>query len=187
MTATENVNPENCIQILKNLLNAGAGFASFTYKSKSDGSVARYTLNLGFKYITLLENSIKELQAKMDLNEFLGESLLAAHEVMNSLQKSLTAHQNGTQSEDYTRKGLMTSLGNGVSINHDNSIQVFGLVQSKKIIQEGTPKKEVKSKPMTILKNQIKKNLPISKFREFALDKDAMQVMRVNGDTIEIQ
>ena len=40
---------------------------------------------------------------------------------------------------------------------------------------------------MTILKNQIKKNLPISKFREFALDKDAMQVMRINGDTIEIQ
>jgi hypothetical protein len=187
MNSIENVTPENSISILKNLLNAGAGFASFTYKSKGDGSIARYTLNLGFKYITLLEKSIQELQAKMDLNEFLGESLLAAHEVMASLQKSLLAHQNGTQSEDYTRKGLMTPLGNGVSINHDDSIQIFGLVQSKKIIQEGTPKKEVKSKPITILKNKIKKDLPISKFREFALDKDSMQVMRINGDTIEIQ
>jgi hypothetical protein len=80
----------------------------------------------------------------------------------------------------------MTPLGNGVSINQDDSIQIFGLVQSKKIISEGTPKKEVKSKPITILKNQIKKDLPISKFREFALDKGAMQVMRINGDTIEI-
>jgi len=186
-TPTENVNPNNSIAILKNLLNAGAGFASFTYKSKGDGSIARYTLNLGFKYISLLEKSIQELQAKIDLNEFLGESLLAANEVMNSLQKSLLAHNNGTQNEDYTRKGLMTPLGNGVSINHDDSIQIFGLVQSKKIISEGTPKKEVKSKPITILKNQIKKDLPISKFREFALDKDAMQVMRINGDTIEIQ
>lgn len=187
MNTTENVNPNNSIQILKNLLNAGAGFASFTYKSKGDGSIARYTLNLGFKYITLLEKSIQELQAKMDLNEFLGDELIAANEVLASLEKSLEAHKNGTQSEDYTRKGLMTPLGNGVSINHDDSIQVFGLVQSKKVIVEGTPKKEVKSKPMTILKNKIKKDLPISKFREFALDKDTMQVMRVNGDTIEIE
>jgi hypothetical protein len=187
MNSIENVTPENSIQILKNLLNAGAGFASFTYKSKGDGSVARYTLNLGFKYISLLEKSIQELKTKMDLNEFSGDELLAANEVMASLEKSLEAHRNGTQNEDYTRKGLMTPLGNGVSINHDNSIQIFGLVQSKKIIQEGTPKKEVKSKPITILKNKIKKDLPISKFREFALDKDAMQVMRINGDTIEIQ
>ena len=63
-------NPNNSISILKNLLNAGAGFASFTYKSKGDGSIARYTLNLGFKYITLLEKSIQELQTKIDLNEF---------------------------------------------------------------------------------------------------------------------
>jgi hypothetical protein len=179
--------PNNSVAILKNLLNAGPGFASFTYKSKSDNSIARYTLNLGFKYISLLEKSIQELQTKMDLKEFSNESLLlAANEVMNSLQKSLEAHKNGTQSDDYTRKGLMTPLGNGVSINQDDSIQIFGLVQSKKIIVEGTPKKEVKSKPITILKNQIKKDWPISKFREFALDKGAMQVMRINGDTIEI-
>jgi hypothetical protein len=185
MTTTTATIPEE-VAILKNLLNAGPGFASFTYKSKSDNSIARYTLNLGFKYISLLEKSIQELQKKMDLKEFLGDELLAANEVMASLQKSLEAHKNGTQSDDYTRKGLMTSLGNGVSINHDNSIQIFGLVQSKKIISEGTPKKETKSKPMTILKNRIKKDLPISKFREFALDKGAMQVMRINGDTIEI-
>ena len=183
---TMTTTPNNSVEIIKNLLNAGPGFASFTYKSKSDNSIARYTLNLGFKYISLLEKSIQELQTKMDLKEFSNESLLAANEVMNSLQKSLEAHKNGTQSDDYTRKGLMTPLGNGVSINQDDSIQIFGLVQSKKIISEGTPKKEVKSKPITILKNQIKKDLPISKFREFALDKGAMQVMRINGDTIEI-
>jgi len=179
--------PENTVEMLKNLLKAGPGFASFTYRSKGDGSTARYTLNLGFKYITLLERSIQELRAKMDLNEFSGDELLAAKEVMASLEKSLEAHKNGTQSEDYTRKGLMTPIGNGVSINHDNSIQVFGLVQSKKILIEGAPKKEVKSKPMTILKNRIKKDLPISKFREFALDKETIMAIRVNGDTIEIE
>jgi len=181
------VTPENTVEMLKNLLKAGPGFASFTYKSKGDGSTARYTLNLGFKYITLLERSIQELKTKMELNEFKSDELLAANEVLNSLEKSLEAQKNGTQSDDYTRKGLMTPIGNGVSINHDNSIQIFGLVQSKKVLIEGAPKKPVNSKPMTILKNQIKKDLPISKFREFALDKDAMQVMRINGDTIEIQ
>ena len=182
-----NTAPSNAVEMLKTLLKAGPGFCSLTYKSKGDGSVARYTVNLGFSYLNLLEKSIQELQAKMDSDEFQGDELIAAKEVMASLQKSLEAQKNGTQSEDYTRKGLMTPIGNGVSLNHDNSIQIFGLIQNKKILVEGTPKKETKSKPMTILKNKIKKELSISKFREFALDKENISIIRANGDSIEIE
>lgn len=179
--------PTNAIELIKTLVKAGPGFASLTYKSKGDGSVARYTVNLGFSYQNLLEKSIQELNAKIDNGDYKGDELLAANEVMASLQKSLQAQKNGTQSEDYTRKGLMTPIGNGVSLNHDNSIQIFGLIQNKKILIEGAPKKAVKSKPMTILKNKIKKELPVSKFREFALDKENISLVRANGDTIEIE
>jgi hypothetical protein len=183
---TMNVTPLNSVEVLKTLLKASPGFASFTYRSKSDGSTARYTLNLGFKYLNLLKKSEMELRAKIELNEFSGDELLAANEVLASLQKSIEAQEKGEQNEDYTRKGLMVPLSNGVNLNHDNSIQVFGLVESKTVLIPGEPKKPVKSKPMTILKNKIKKELPISKFREFAFDKDQIQSFKVNGKTIEI-
>lgn len=176
------------IESLKNAIaQSKAGFASFTYRSKGDGSVSRFTVNLGFKYLNLLKKSESELCTKIDLGEFQGESLAAAHEVLASLQKSIDAHESGQQNEDYTRKGNMIPLGNGLSMNQDGTVQVFGLVQSKTIIQAGEPRKEVKSKPITILKNQIKKELPISKFREFALDAGSILSAKVNGETLELE
>lgn len=180
--------PMNSIESLKkSILESKAGFASFTYKSKGDGSIARFTVNLGFKYLNLLKKSADELRAKIELNEFQGDELIAAQEVMASLQKSIDAHESGQQNEDYTRKGNMIPLGNGVNLNHDGSLQVFGLVQSKTVIQEGEPRKEVKSKPLTVLKNKIKRDLPISKFREFALDAGSILSAKVNGEILEIE
>lgn len=180
---------KNTLNIIHSVKNSGVGFASLLYRSKSDESLARYTVNLGFKYINLLEKSISELQAKIDNYEFATElEKQAAGEVMASLQKSLISHQNGQQNEDYTKKGQYTSLGNGLSI-HENpdgktSLQLFGLVQSKKVIEQGLPKKQVNSKPITVAKNAIKKNLSISKFREFALDIGNIQMVKVDGQTL---
>lgn len=180
---------KNTLNIINSVKNSGVGFASLLYRSKSDESLARYTVNLGFKYINLLEKSISELQAKIDNYEFATElEKQAAGEVMASLQKSLISHQNGQQNEDYTKKGQYTSLGNGLSI-HENpdgktSLQLFGLVQSKKVIEQGLPKKQVNSKPITVAKNAIKKNLSISKFREFALDIGNIQMVKVDGQTL---
>lgn len=157
-------------------------FASFTYRSKSDGSLARYTVILGFKYTNLVEKSKTELELAMkDIEQDL---IPAANAVMESINKTLTAHANGTQSDDYTKKGMYEPLGNGVNLNkNDNTIQVFGLVQSKVVIEEGT-KKETKSAPFTIAKNKIRKMLSMSKFREFAFDLGNIEQVKVDGDTI---
>lgn len=177
------------LDLIKSIQNSGVGFASLLYQSKTDGSLARYTVNLGFKYINLLKKSKKELQDRIDKGEFTDDlEVLAANEVMKSLDKSLEAHQKGQQNEDYTKKGQYTSIGNGLSI-HENpdgqtSLQLFGLLHSKVVIEKGLPKKEVKSKPLTIMKNAIKQDLSISKFREFALDVGNINVIKVNGDTL---
>lgn len=162
----------------------GAQFASLTYRAKGDSSLARYTIILGAKYIPLLERSILELELLETTTELEAEAKV---DVMLSLQKSLDAHRQGEQSEDYTKKGMYESLGNGVNVNtNDGTIQLFGLVQSKVVLEPGTPKKHVKSAPLTLAKNQIRSQLPISKFREFAIDAGCLETAKVQGDTFVV-
>jgi hypothetical protein len=163
-------------------------FASFTYLSKTDNSIARYTVILGSKYINLLEKSITALEILINgVTDRTTLEFQAMTEVMASLQKSLTAHKAGTQSEDYTKKGQYTPIHNGLNVNTtDNSLQLFGLLQSKVVLKAGDPRKPVKSKPLTVAKNKVRKELPISKFREFALDCSNVESARINGEVLEI-
>lgn len=175
--------------IINNITTAGTTFASFVYTNKVSKvgelpETARYTLILGAKYINLLEKS--KLELELLIPTFEGNMLVAANEVLASINKSIVAHNNGTQSDDYTKKGQYTAIGNGVNINDkDDSIQVFGLLHSKVVLKEGF-RKPVKSSEMTILKNKVRKMLPISNFREFAFDVGNIQTVKVNGDTLEV-
>lgn len=174
----------NINEIASTIANAGTKFASFTYRSKSDDSLARYTVILGFSYNTLLEKSKTELEIVM--NEIGEELKPAAQAVMDSINKSIAAHANGSQSDDYTKKGQYVSVGNGVNINTvDNTIQVFGLVRSKVVLESGV-RKQVKSAPFTIAKNKVRQMLSMSKFREFAFDVGNIHTVKVNGDTLEV-
>ncbi len=176
----------------------GARFASFTYKTKKTGEVSRYTVNLGGIYHNLVEKSRAELQIIMenlagqeylttDLSQLsaINDQYLAAVEVRNSLDKTLAAHARGEQNPDYTKKGMYAPVVNGLNINtNDNSLQMFGTVINKVVLEKGVHKK-VKSAPMTILKGKIKKRLSMSKFREFALDMGNIREAKLNGETIE--
>ncbi len=161
-------------------------FASLLYRSKTDKSLARYTLILGFKYVNLLEKSKTELEIAMQtIDPALKD---AANEVMKSIEKSLAAHAKGEQNADYTKKDLYVPLGNGLNLNsNDGTLQLFGLVQSKVVIEEGEPKKAVNSGAMTIAKAKVNKLLSKSKFREFAIDLGNLQVAKVDGDTLVLE
>jgi len=173
--------------LIRNLVKAGTSFASIVYRSKGDSSLARYTIILGHSYSNLLKKSKNELQAKLDLNEFQGTDFLAAQEVLASLNKSLAAHAKGEQNSDYTKKDQYVSLGNGVNLNEDGTIQLFGLIQSKVELQAGTPRKKVNSSAKTIAKNKIRKDLPVGRFREFALDSGNIQTLKCSGNTLIIE
>ena len=167
----------------------GTKFASFTYLSKSAGELARHTLILGASYHNLVEKSVTELEILMQENAESWTPLQkqAADEVMKSLQKTLTAHANGTQNEDYTKKGQYVSIGNGLNLNtNDNTLQLFGLSHAKVVLVPGTYPK-VNSRPLTIAKDAIRDQLSISKFREYALDLTQVAQCRINGNTLEME
>jgi hypothetical protein len=179
MTDQKIINFSNSISKMTN----GCRFVSLTYRSKESGELARHTLSVGVSYHNLVEKSITELKALIPT--YSGDMLTAANEIMASLRKTLAAHVIGQQNEDYTKKGLYASVGNGVNINlNDNTIQLFGLSVNKVVIEPGTYK-VVKSRPMTILKKEVSKNLSVSKFREFALDVNVILSGKSNGEIFE--
>lgn len=161
----------------------GARFASFTYKSKSTGELAKHTVILGFDYNRCVVDSVNRLSVKLD--KMKGLRRVAADELMDSWNNTLIAHAQGKQNDAYTKKGQYTPLFSGLNINStDNSLQLFGLAHTKTVIEPGVYKK-IKSAQKTIFKNKIKKALPIGKFREFALDVGNIKSARLNGETIE--
>lgn len=186
-----------------------AQFASFRYTTKETknkagtvtkgGKTSRYTVILGARYDKLLEKSLlaAQLLTEVELmqaaaehaNDYLDEltvpvMLEARDAVVASLQKSIAAHANGEQSEDYTKAGQYEPIGNGLNINSkDNSLQLFCLVQSEVVINPGVYK-HVNSAIETIAKKAITKCLPMEKFREFALDLGNIHSARLDGQTL---
>jgi hypothetical protein len=166
----------------------GNRFVSLTYLSKSSGELARHVINVGFSYHTAVEKSVTELEIQFGEGRFKTPlEIQAATEVMASLKKTLEAHARGEQNEDYTKAGQYIPIGNGVNVNStDNTIQLFGLSQSKTVLSEGVYPK-VNSRPLTIEKRKIQKSLPIGNFREFALDLSQIGSVKVNGQTLELE
>lgn len=164
-------------------------FASLTYLAKSSGELARFTVNLGFSYHNLVEKSVTELEILIAEQTATWNELqrTAANNIMASLKKTLAAHARGEQNADYTKKNQYIPIGAGLSLNTtDNTIQLFGLVNSKVVLSEGNHK-VVNSAPLTIEQNKIRKQLSISKFREFALDLSQIGQVKVNGEVFEME
>ena len=163
-----------------------ARFASFTYCSTSTGEVARYTLQLGFSYRNVLQKSIMELEVDKQIMSDLPRQ--AADEILASLNASLS----GTQTK-YTKKDIYENYQvdgkniQGIKVNkNDGSLKIFGLITSKvQITPPVTPYKKYNSAPLTIQKNLITKDLPIGRFREFALDNLVMA--KLNGETLVLE
>lgn len=172
----------------------GVRFASLTYLSKSAGELARYTISLGFSYHNLVEKSKTELEILIAENKALPAGHAdkwnalqqqAAANVMASLNKTLEAHERGEQNADYTKAGQYVAIGNGLSLNTgDSTLQLFGLVNTKTVLVPGEYKK-VNSKPLTIAQNEIRGQLSVSRFREFALDESQIAQVKVSGETLE--
>lgn len=157
----------------------GCKFASLTYTAKESGETARHTVLLGFSYTSAVEKSLLDLEIQRP--NLSGIDAIAADELIESFKKTL----NGTQ-DAYTKEHIYADTAiSGLKVNtNDDSLQLFGLTQSKVVIVPGTFK-TVKSAEKTIAKNKLRKELPIGKFREYALDNGAIHGAKVNGNVIE--
>lgn len=167
---------------LTNFLNSikGCRFAAIKGYTNKSGEVADIVINLGASYGNAKEKDIEYLRTldvtKLDTTIDVETLEQARIELLNSMIKPSEV-RSAAQSDAYL------TINQALKIHKDSlAIFVYGYCENKKVITKGEYK-EVKSKPLTIAKNLIKKELRTGKFRQYELNEIAMLKA---GDTVII-
>lgn len=185
-TIKENMNPSDIVDQLKEMLKGGPSFASFYYKAKQppkgSGSEGIYNVRLGVSYTNYVKKDLEKLQAYQPKDDVEAEA-------KTQMEKSMQEHINQGVSSSYTKKGMTTSLGKGISVdNQTEEIYIQGYVRSFQSIKQGIPKKPPVN-PVPIAKDKIKKELKFdsAKVRTFILNPQSIAGLKLKGDMIEFQ
>lgn len=160
-------------------------FASFTYVAKPSGSrlteeKARHVVLLGADLEELYRKDVEVLRALTPSLD--GLRLQAAMQLLESREESLSKgigeNDAATSADSYITldcPGLKVHLPTG-------NVHVMGLKVSKVVLVEANYR-TVKSKPLTIEKDAVRKLLPSSRLRQFCLANET--VVRINHQTLE--
>lgn len=175
-------------ELLDSLASAkGAKFAAFTYRAKGTGELAKHLVTLGVSIERMYEKDIAVVEAM--LPTLSGIDLEAANAVLASLRESVEKgignNSKNVHGSDNADTYIRTEVPNVVINKNDGVFHLRNVVsRGKTVIEAGTPKKPVNSKPLTIAKDKIRNSLRINSIRQFALE--GISVAKLNGDTLEL-
>lgn len=152
------------------------------YKSATSGEVADHTICFHMSYGSALERSIALLSEVVPADDLEAQ---AKSELLASYQKSLdkvTTEPLEVVGDHYDR--VLDAEGapiKGIKIHKESgALHLFGLAHRKVVHTKGTFK-EVKSRPLTIAKDRLRKSLPVEKFRQFIIAPGSFEEMRVEN------
>jgi len=164
------------IEQLKNI--TGVSFISVTYINQQNEK-HQTVFNVGVDYQKAKEKDIEYL-SNLDvtiLNSNLDVELLevARVELLNSFT---TPSKN--RSEGINK--AYTHIGKGLKIHNESGLlYVYGMKISKRVIQEGD-KKEDTRRPLTRAKDEIRKHLKSTQYRQYEIERASQ--FKVKGNTI---
>jgi len=161
-------------------------FVGVTYRSKETQELARHTLLVGADYRNVITTSMEELtRMKGTLTDAL--EIEACDALILSCSQSLLAMDAGVPHPGNTKPDLYETICPGLRIHkQDGTLELCGLSVAKKVLEAGTYK-TVNSKPLTIAKNKLNKELPRAKYRTLAVDVGAMESVRIGGSALEVE
>jgi len=172
------------IQVITNLSKVlaksptGVSLVSIKGYTNSFGEVSNNLVNVGASLTNAKAKDVITLQS-LDVTTLGGDSILlekARVELINSFVNPNENRSNG-QIDAYT------IIAKGIKVhNITGKIYIFGLRTNKTTIIEGVYP-NVNSKPLTIAKNQLRKDLKSNKFTQYALDN--VESIKLNGQTLE--
>jgi len=155
----------------------GVSFVSIKGYTNTYGEVSNNLVNVGASLENAKKKDIETLQS-LDVTTLNGDSILletAKVELINAFIKPNENRSNG-------QKDAYTIVANGIKVhNETGEIYVFGLRKSKTTLVEGVYP-QVNSKPLTLAKNQLRKELKSNKFTQYKLSSTA--VMKMNGEEL---
>jgi hypothetical protein len=171
------------LKVITNLSNAlaksptGVSFVSIKGYTNSYGEVSNNLVNVGASLTSAKYSDIETLQS-LDITAFNGDSILlekARIELINSFIAPNENRSNG-QIDAYT------IIAKGIKVhNQSGEIYIFGLRKSKTTLVDGVYP-QVNSKPLTLAKNTLRRELKSSKFTQFKLS--ATSVIKLNGEEL---
>lgn len=177
MTTTE------IIQQLQLGIANGARFISFLYSAKGTGEVAVHNVLFGVSIANAYKRDLAILENKVNTLE--GVYHLACSELVESFRESLVKGIGNNSA--YTCKGVYAPVSKGIKVhNETGDIYISGFIMSKQVIEPGVYK-TVKSSEKTIAKNQLRKALKSSRFRQYVLAASNIAGIKANGKVLEIQ
>lgn len=152
------------------------------YKSATSGEVADHQIVFHMSYQSALEKSIAALEAIIPSDDL---EATAKSELLASYGKSLDKVKSEpleVVGDHYDR--VLNADGEhikGIKVHRESGeLHLFGLALRKTVLVPGTYK-EVKSRPLTIAKDRLRKGLPVEKFRQFIIKPGQVEEIRVEN------
>lgn len=156
-------------------------FHLLNYKSTESGEVANHLINVGVSYENAVAKDINFL-ASLDVRAFEWKSPITDIEFAKSELLASLIKPNQNRSEG--QKDAYTVIMGGVKVHNETGLlYVFGYSVKKEVLVEGTYK-QVKSSSLTIAKNEIRKFMKSTKYRQFKID--VGNQLKCVGETVEI-
>lgn len=153
----------------------GVSFVSAMYTSKETGEVANFVLNVGIPHHKVLSRDLNVLRALRNDPIFVIELTTKYDEktvkaTFDELEKGLVTSLDGTNARSVAMTTAFVQINKGVKLNLENlDLYLYGYKVSKKVVKAGTYK-EVKSRPLTLCKNEVKRHFKSTNYRTLKFD-----------------
>lgn len=177
------MNTKQITNILTEVRKSSTFLSINNYKS-SNGEVANYEILFNVSYKNAVLKSITMLQAMNPKSKIDKQAKI---EILNSLNDSLAKMPTEDDVLDTTKYNYIykdANLVKGLKTNiKTNQLHISGMIHNKTVITDGNVK-QVSSSKLTLAKEKIKDQLPISKYRTFIFTADKADSISVERMTI---
>jgi hypothetical protein len=174
------------LQVINSLSNAlaksptGVSFVSIKGYTNSYGEVSNNLVNVGASLTSAKYSDIETLQS-LDVTALNGDSILLEKARVELINSFIAPNENRSQGQI----DAYTIICKGVKVhNESGEIYVYGLRKSKTTLVEGVYP-QVNSKPLTLAKNTLRRELKSSKFTQYKLS--STSVIKLNGEELSFE
>lgn len=173
---------------------SGSTFVGIRGYANKNGEIANVTVNVGASYQNVLNGDLNKLNTITDesINQIAIETnlpkeilLQAIVELIDSIQKNLSKDLENHTNQSKGQIDAYIPICKGIKLHKESlNVNVFGFLNKKTIIQEGTYPPSPKSRPLTIAKNELKKRLDLQteKYRIYNIEN--IESVKIQGNEI---
>ena len=167
------------------------------YESKTSGEICNHVVNANFSYGNAVTKDMGKLanSTKEDVKAIAEKFNLASelvNEAIAALNASFVKNQNPetASKQSIAQKDAYIPITNAIKLNKEtNLLHIYALAMWKdEPIVKGTYK-EVKSRPLTIAKNAVKKyfDFTTAKYRNFIVHPDMISEVAITGNVLGLK